>query len=165
MPTAGRSRMAKQMTTDQRPTIDDQRPQDWRSVIGRWSLVLCCALLLSACLLTSGERPSIDTLPDGGNISTTFVGAEGSSERSIDTGMARANLNAIVIVQAERGELRVELLNPDRNLVFSVQRRPDEQVTRSGTVQTDDQGRLYYRVIARGARNGGYQVLYQRTVQ
>ena len=27
---------------------------------------------------------------------------------------------------------------------------------------TDEQGRLRYRVIAQGARNGGYQVLYQR---
>jgi hypothetical protein len=90
------------------------------------------------------------------------VGAEGSDERSVETGAASATLNAIVIVEAERGELRVELLNRDGNVAFAVQSRPDEQVTRRGDVLTDDQGRLRYRVIAQGARNGGYQVLYQR---
>ena len=134
----------------------------WLSSVGRWSFLLGLAVLLSGCLLTSGERPSIDALPDGGNISTTFVGADGSAERTVETGASGATLTAIVIVQAERGELRLELLNPDGNVAFSVQARPDEQVTRRGDVQTDDQGRLRYRVIAQGARNGGYQVLYQR---
>jgi hypothetical protein len=126
-------------------------------------LMICClALALSGCLLTSGERLSADTLADGGNISTSFIGAEGSSERSAETGAPGAKLNAIVIVQAERGGLRVELLNADGNVAFSVQSRPDEQVTRRGDVTTDAQGRLRYRVVAQGVRNGGYQVLYQR---
>jgi hypothetical protein len=130
-------------------------------------LVLCSlfSVLLTGCLLTSGERPSIDTQPDGGNISTSFIGADGDAERTVDTGAPTAALNAIVIVQAERGELRVDLLNPDGNVAFSVQARPDEQVTRSGPVQTDAAGHLRYRVSARGARNGGYQVLYQRAGQ
>jgi hypothetical protein len=129
------------------------------------SYVIIFALALSGCLLTSGERPSIDALPDGGNVSTTFVGADGSAERTVETGASGATLNAIVIVQAERGELRLELLNPDGNVAFSVQARPDEQVTRRGDVLADEQGRLRYRVIAQGARNGGYQILYQRAGQ
>ena len=133
--------------------------------VGRWSCVFGLALLLSGCLLTSGERPSTDALPDGGNVSSTFVGADGSGERTVETGATGATMNAIVIVQAERGELRLELLNPDGNVAFSVQARPDEQVTRRGDVLTDEQGRLRYRVIAQGARNGGYQVLYQRAGQ
>ena len=130
------------------------------------SLSFALALLLSGCLLVSGERPSVDSsLPDRGNISTSFVSAEGDGERSVETDAAGAKLNAIVFVKAERGELRVELLNPNGDVAFSVQSRPDEQVTRSGGVLTDSQGRLRYRVIARGARNGSYQVLYQRTGQ
>ena len=126
--------------------------------------VLCSlfSVLASGCLLTSGERPSVDVLPDGGNVSTTFVGADGNGERTVETGAHSTTMNAIVIVQADRGELRLELLNPDGNVAFSVQARPDEQVTRRGDVLTDEQGRLRYRVIAQGARNGGYQVLYQR---
>ena len=129
--------------------------------------VLCSLLsvLLTGCLLTSGERPSVDALPDGGNVSSTFVGADGNAERTVATGATGATMNAIVIVQAERGELRLELLNPDGNVAFSVQARPDEQVTRRGDVLTDEQGRLHYRVIAQGARNGGYRVLYQRAGQ
>ena len=137
----------------------------WLSKIGRLSFVLGLGLLLSGCLLTSGERPSMDALPDGGNVSSTFVGADGNAERAVETGAPGATLNAIVIVQAERGELRLEILNPDGNVAFSVQARPDEQVTRRGDVKTDEQGRLRYRVIAQGARNGGYQVLYQRAGQ
>jgi hypothetical protein len=127
--------------------------------------VLCSVLsvLLSGCLLVSGERASTDTLADGGNISSMFVGADGSAERSVETGAAGATLNTIVIVQAERGEVQVDVLNPDGSVVFAVKSRPDEQVTRQGSVQTDENGRLRYRVTARGARSGSYQVLYQRT--
>ncbi|MEO7911945.1 MAG: hypothetical protein ABIV47_20060 [Roseiflexaceae bacterium] len=137
----------------------------WLAFVGRWSFVFGLALMLSGCMLTSGERPSMDALADGGNVSSTFVGATGNAERTVETGANGATMNAIVIVQAERGELRLELLNPDGNVAFSVQARPDEQVTRRGDVLTDEQGRLRYRVIAQGARNGGYQVLYQRAGQ
>jgi hypothetical protein len=154
-------RTAIRATERSSPTAAPTRPRayhGWPKLL----LVSCLALLLSGCLLTSGERLSADTLADGGNISTSFIGAEGSDERSAETGAPGAKLNAIVIVQAERGGLRVELLNADGNVAFSVQSRPDEQVTRRGDVITDAQGRLRYRVIAQGARNGGYQVLYQR---
>jgi hypothetical protein len=156
MPAVGRSPMANKNK--------EQRTKNKQVRTKAMHFVLCSlfSVLLSGCLLISGERPSVDTLPDGGNVSTSFVGAEGSDERSVETGAASATLNAIVIVEAERGELRVELLNRDGNVAFAVQSRPDEQVTRRGDVLTDDQGRLRYRVIAQGARNGGYQVLYQR---
>jgi hypothetical protein len=156
--------MAKRTTNDER-RMTNARLMRWLAYGCRWSFVFGLALLLSGCLLTSGERPSMDALPDGGNVSSTFVGADGNAERTVDTGANGTIMNAIVIVQAERGELRLELLNPDGNVAFSVQARPDEQVTRRGDVLTDEQGRLRYRVIAQGARNGGYQVLYQRAGQ
>jgi len=164
MPTADRNRMARRTTNDEQQTTKGRLLNRLASV-GRWSFVLALALLLSGCLLTSGERPSTDALPDGGNVSSTFIGADGNGERTVETGANGATMNAIVIVQAERGELRLELLNPDGNVAFSVQARPDEQVTRRGDVLTDEQGRLRYRIIAQGARNGGYQVLYQRAGQ
>ena len=159
MPAVGPSRMANQNKEQ-----GTKNKQLRKKVL---HFVLCClfSVLASSCLLTSGERPSVDVLPDGGNVSTTFVGADGNGERTVETGANGVTMNAIVIVQAERGELRLELLNPDGNVAFSVQARPDEQVTRRGDVSTDEQGRLRYRVIAQGARNGGYQVLYQRAGQ
>jgi hypothetical protein len=75
---------------------------------------------------------------------------------ALDTGAPQANLNAIVIVQAERGELQLELLNADGSVALAVKGRPDESVSRSGSVQTDTTGRLRYRVTAAGARNGSY---------
>ncbi len=164
MPVAGLSRMDRRTTNDERRTTN-ARFLIWLFSVGRLSFVIGLALLLSGCLLTSGERPSMDALPDGGNVSTTFVGATGNAERTVETGASGTTMNAIVIVQAERGELRIEVLNPDGNVAFSVQARPDEQVTRRGDVLTDEQGRLRYRVIAQGARKGGYQVLYQRAGQ
>ena len=128
-------------------------------------LLILCALLLGGCMLMSGGRSSSDTLPDGGNVSANFVGADGTQEQTVDTGAIDAAFNTIVIVQAERGELQVELLNGDGSLAFAVRGRPDEAVTRSGSVTTDRQGRLRYRVSATGARNGSYQVLYQRPAQ
>jgi len=131
----------------------------------RISNILVCALLLSGCMLMSGERTSADTLLDGGNVSASFVGADGQQEQAVETGAARAAFNTIVIVEAERGELQVELLNSDGSVAFAVKGRPDEAVTRSGSVTTDDNGRLRYRITATGARNGSYQLLYQRPTQ
>ncbi len=163
MPAAGPNRMVNQNKEPPRGYPTKNKPLRIKAL----HFVLCSlfSVLASGCLLTSGERPSMDALPDGGNISTTFVGADGNGERTVETGASGATMNAIVIVQAERGELRLELLNPDGNVAFAVQARPDEQVTRRGDVLTNEQGRLRYRVIAQGARNGGYQVLYQRAGQ
>ena len=90
-------------------------------------------------------------------------GADGRTEQTLDTGAPRVSMNAIAIVQAERGELQLELLNADGSVALAVKGRPDEAVSRSGTVTTDAQGRLRYRVSATGARNGSYQVFFQRT--
>ena len=127
----------------------------------RFVLLAALALSLSGCMFMSGGQVSSDVLPDGGNISAAFVGADGRQEQTLDTGAAGATLSAIVIVQAERGELQVELINDDGSTALVVKGRPSESVSRSGSVRTDAQGRLRYRVTAAGARNGGYQVLYQ----
>ena len=131
----------------------------------RIGLALLCALLLSGCMLMSGGRTSADTLPDGGNVSASFVGADGRQEQAVDTGAARTAFSTIVIVQAQRGELQVELLNADGSVAFAVKGRPDEAVTRSGSVTTDENGQLRYRITATGARNGSFQLLYQRPTQ
>src|SRR5215211_235952 len=110
-----------------------------RYLIGM-SLILICGLLLSGCMIMSGGRTSTDTLPDGGNVSASFVGADGRQEAAVETGAARAAFNTIVIVEAERGELQIELLNGDGSVAFAVKGRPDEAVTRSGSVMTNENG-------------------------
>lgn len=168
MSTAGPSRMANQepRTEGQEPRTDSQN-----SVLGSWFLVrsmrqalrlLGLAFLLSGCMLMSGAQDSADVIADGGNISASFVGADGRTERTLNVGMPGAALSATVIVQAERGELQVELLNPDGGVAFAVRGRPQESVSRVGTVTTDAEGLLRYRVQAVGARNGSYQVFFER---
>lgn len=118
-------------------------------------------LLLSGCMLISGELTSADTPVVGGNVSTSFVSAEGGETRTLETGQA-GDLNVITIVTANQGALTVELLDPNGSVVYAITSRPQEPVTKSGIVPTDTQGRLRYRLNAVGARNGSLQILYQR---
>jgi hypothetical protein len=130
------------------------------ATIGLWSFVL--GLLLSGCMLASGQRVSTDAGEQAGNHSTMFVSAEGAEVRSLSTGISGAELRVIIILEAEQGELRLDMLDANGAVALSAQSRPDEQVTRSGSVAVDAEGELRYRVSASGARNGGYQILYQR---
>ena len=119
-------------------------------------------LFLQACMLTSGERASIDVRPDAGNVTRTFLGTEGSEVYTVPLGDGGALLQVIAILELQQGEMRLELLNAGGSVAFAVQSRPGDQVSRSGMVRLDENGVLRYRVTARGARDGSYQILYQR---
>lgn len=119
-------------------------------------------LFLQACMLASGERVSTDLRPDAGNVTRTFLGAEGSDVYAVPLGDGGALLQVIAILELQQGEMRLELLNAGGSVAFAVQSRPGDQVSRSGTVRLDENGTLRYRVVARGARDGSYQILYQR---
>jgi hypothetical protein len=129
-------------------------------------LIVLCSLFsvfLTGCLLMSGEQRTTDAQATGGNFNTTFVSAEGVQEQTFQTGAPSVTLNVITWVRIQQGELRLELLDPNGAVVISIQGRPDEQITKVGEVPTDSEGNLRYRVITRGARNGGFEVLYQMT--
>src|SRR5205085_4324773 len=121
-------------TTDDRPTTNDAG-HDVRAYCIRPAAIialLCClALLLSGCLLASGEQSASDTQPTGGNSSTTFVSAEGEQERTLATGASATTMNVIVILTVQEGELQLEILDPQASVTLAVQGRPGEQVTRS----------------------------------
>lgn len=123
-----------------------------------WAL---CLWALAGCMLISGEATSVDLQAGSGNLLTTFVGAEGREERTIDVGPPSAQVQVIAIVGVETGDLELSLLQPDGAVAFAVAARPDAQVTRSGAVQTDEAGAIRYSVSARGARNGAYQIFVQ----
>lgn len=122
-------------------------------------------LVLSGCMLISGAQTSTDAQPIGGNTSVSFVGAEGFREYTLQTGAVKATMNVIILMTLQEGELQLELLDPEGSVVMVVRGRPDQSISRSGTIVTDDRGDLRYRVVARGARNGMFQVLYQAVDQ
>lgn len=122
---------------------------------------LLLPLLLSGCLLLSGEQTTIDLVEGTGNLSSSFVSGEGQELRLVQVGANDSELQVIAIVAVESGDLQVELIQPDGAVAFVVAGRPDVQVTRSGAVRTDAQGQIRYRVTARGARNGAYQIFVQ----
>lgn len=129
-----------------------------------WARLLLLALLvpaLAGCALLSGEETTIDLQAGTGNLSTTFVGAEGSEERTVQVSDGPAELQVIAILAIESGDLQVDLVQPDGALAFAVSARPDAQVTRSGLVRTDEAGQIRYRITARGARDGGFQLFFQ----
>jgi hypothetical protein len=113
-------------------------------------------------MLVSGDRLSADVRPASGNVTRTFLGAEGSEEQAVSIGGGAATLQTIVILELQQGEMRLEMLNAGGSVAFAVQSRPGDQVSRAGAVRLDETGTLRYRVITRGARDGGYQILYQR---
>ncbi|MEI7770154.1 MAG: hypothetical protein WCI67_09215 [Chloroflexales bacterium] len=122
---------------------------------------LLLAPLLNGCLLLSGEQTTIDLLAGAGNLSTTFVSAEGGEERTVQVGKGSAELQAIAVVSLESGDLQIELLQPDGSVAFAIAGRPDTQMTRSGPVRGDASGTVRYRVSARGAHNGSFQIFFQ----
>ncbi len=129
--------------------------------LSRLALLSLALLLLSGCLLLSGESTTVDLQAGGGNLLTSFVGAEGRSERTLDLGLPAAEVQVIAIVGVESGDIELAMLQPDGSLAFAIASRPETQVTYSGTVRTNDEGRLRYAIKARGARHGSLQIFVQ----
>ncbi|MCG8349628.1 MAG: hypothetical protein MI924_17835 [Chloroflexales bacterium] len=135
-----------------------------RSIRGLLLMALSsyCFVFLSACLLVSGEVTTADQQASGGNLSAEFVSAEGATTRVFQVAEGPESVQVTVIVAVEQGDLRLDLFEPNGALAFSVESRPDNSITRSGQIQTDDQGRIRYRINAQGARNGSYQLFFRR---
>lgn len=119
------------------------------------------ALMLSGCMIVSGDRSSSDALEMSGNLTRSFLSAEGSEELTLATGLPNADLTVIVLIELGQGDLRLDLFNPDGAAMLVAQGQPAEQRTWTATLRTDAQGNLRYRVTARGAREVEYQLLYR----
>lgn len=144
------------------PRNNASRQHHWRRSGRRLLGLALLTWLLSGCLLVSGEQLSVDNQEFSGNLSTDFVSAEGSSLRELQVASSAVEVQVIVLVTVESGDLQIDVLDPEGAVVFSVVGEPARQVTRSSIVRTDNQGLIRYRVTAQGARNGAYQILYQR---
>lgn len=149
----------------EQPAVRDRRParsgRRLRSIACRSLVALGFVTLLSGCLLISGERTTTDVQNGAGNLSTAFVSAEGEQVRALKVAEGPRVVQVIVVVTVESGDLRLDLLQPDGEVILAAEGRPDDQVAQSAQVQTDNEGYLRYRVYARGARNGSYQLLFQ----
>jgi hypothetical protein len=113
-------------------------------------------------MLASGKLASVDLHPDAGNTRVSFLSAEGDDTDSLAVGTINTTYEVIAIVAVEQGELRLDVYDGSGAPAISIQGRPDQQVTRSARLTSDERGNLRFRVIAHGARNGSYQILYRR---
>jgi len=124
--------------------------------------VLCSVfcVLLGGCLLISGPTESADSTTDGGNVYVGFVSAEGSETRVVATNFASQTLEVTVLARADRGQMRIDVLDENGANVIAVEATAEERGS-SGTVRTNAQGEFRYRIQAAGAKNGTLQILYQ----
>lgn len=125
--------------------------------------VLCSlfsVLLLSGCFLVSGATRSADQTADGGNVFVSFVSAEGTETQVVTTSFPSQQLEVTVFAQNRRGQIRIEVLDPQGSVVLSVEGTAQERVAQA-LVQTDSQGVFRYRVRATGAQRGSFTILYQ----
>lgn len=118
--------------------------------------------LLPGCMLSSGRQISTDIQQQAGNTRVSFLSAEGEELVSLPVSTKFTNYEVIAIVTVESGELQLDVYDGSGIAAISIQGRPSQQVTRSAKLVTNEQGQLRYRVTARGARNGGFQILYRR---
>jgi hypothetical protein len=126
----------------------------------RLLLTLALVPLLSGCFLIAGAQQSSDSTPDGGNISVSFVSADGTEIRSVPTGFMAQPLDVTVSARTNTGQFRIEILGPQDDAVLVLDAQPGEQYKRD-TVMTDASGAFRYRIRATGAQNGEFQILYQ----
>ena len=116
--------------------------------------------LLAGCLLIAGGQQSADRAEDGGNVSVQFVSAEGTEVRQVKAADAAATLKVTVFARVERGQLRIEVLDPQNSIVKVIDAQPSEQID-TANVATNEAGEFRYRIRATGAQNGQFQILYQ----
>jgi hypothetical protein len=126
------------------------------------------AALLSGCavsngfLLASGWQVSTDLGTDAGNTRASFLGAEGEQLVTLPLSSGFTNYEIIAIIAVESGELQLEVYDGSGVPGITLQGRPSQQITRSAMLNTNERGELRYRIQARSARNGGFQILYRR---
>jgi hypothetical protein len=132
--------------------------------VRRLSLRLLIPLLLlpwlTGCFLASGLTETSDRTSDGGNVYVSLVSAEGTETRELQTNFVSHPLDVTVFARTERGQLRIEILDPQDSVVIALDAQPAEQYRRA-IVPTDEEGILRYRIRAVGAQRSVFQILYQ----
>lgn len=112
-------------------------------------------------MLVSGRTEAAEERGQQRSVQVSFVSAEGSEERLLDTG-APGELNVSADAMVERGDLRLELLHPDGQVALRVVGDADGSIVGRGPLTTDAEGRLRYRIYTRNARNGSYAIRFER---
>ena len=128
--------------------------------IARALFTLALIPLLTNCLLIAGGEQSADRAADAGNVSVQFVSADGTEVRQVSAADTTTRLLVTVFARVERGQLRIEVLDPQGSAIIVLEGTPEEVVMR-GVGPTDAAGNLHFRVKATGAQRGGFQLLFQ----
>ncbi len=125
-------------------------------------LFLSC-FLLTGCYLVSGQDVQVTPIGTEGEGAYTFqfVSSDGGTQRDLDIGLPNVPVLVEASVKAEVGELSLEFLGKD--LVTLMRVTASYGLPGQGTVilNTDEEGRIRYRLISTETRNGSYTIRYQ----
>ena len=125
--------------------------------------MLLLIFLLAGCYLASGERVTSEdaSTEEGGQISGEFVHADGTTQREITVGQPAIPVQIEASASVEWGELTLEFLSPDGSPALLVEARYGRAAEGIGSLTTDDNGQVRYRVVTREARGGTYLIQYR----
>jgi hypothetical protein len=128
----------------------------------RWIVGFVLLLLLGGCYLSSGERSDQTPLVPGGvgEYAVQLVSADGSERRVFATDWPIREMVVEVVVESEKGELILEILNPDFTTALTVSGRYGMSAEGRIIVATDGAGHINYRITANEVYHGSFRVQY-----
>lgn len=127
----------------------------------QWLALVACGLLLSGCMLLAGQQRSSTTGEEAGQVAASFVSAEGQEQREVSVGLP-GTVRLVASVTVGTGDLWLDVLRPNGEIALTVNARPEQRTTGFVVVSSDERGRLRYRINARSARDGGYELRWRR---
>ena len=132
----------------------------------QWRVPASCLLLLflvAGCYLVSGERAETRVLEGDlpGSHTVRFVSADGQRYQKIAVGPPNAPLVVELSAATEQGQLTVGVLDRGGDPVFATTASMGLAEVVSGTVRTDEEGRLSLLIEAIEAHSGSYTVRFR----
>jgi len=133
--------------------------------IGRVQVVglLVLSLVLASCAgyTESGAKTSSRQGSSGGNLIVEISKANGSIEKSIETGASGGVvLETDLTLAVGKGSYKIELLGQDDQVTLTLEARGGETVSGHGQMVTDSFGEASFRVTAVDAENVAYALEY-----
>jgi hypothetical protein len=121
------------------------------------NLLIAAAILILAMLACGGSGTYKTTQRSSGNVGHIEVSAESADgttthDAEIDEEYDEEPVDLSATVEVQAGTCRVEFLDDFGSVVFALDASPGQPASGSGSVTTDDEGNISYRVTAENAQ-------------
>ena len=126
--------------------------------------LLVLSILLATCAgyTETGAKTSSQQGSSGGSVIVEISKANGTSEKSIETGgSGGVVLETDLTLAVGKGSYKIELLGQDDQVTLALEARDGETVSGHGQMVTDSFGEASFRVTAVEAENVAYSLEYR----